>query len=211
MAEKKKAPRLYIRGIARYTKTDKAYKFDKAAKKSVPDPDGKLSIEVILDSEAAEAHQETIKNFAKEAGLKLANVKNWPFKPELDKDNDDEPTGRIVFGAWQYGKSKDGATRKMVHVDSRGKVLPSGFRLTSGSEVIIAVRPNAYKELGGGVNLYLDGVQVVKYVERDGNPGFGVVSDGEFTADDEDESDNAFTSNDSGEEADTSNDSNTDF
>lgn len=206
---KKKVEKIYIRGIARYPKTDRAYKFDKAAKRSVPDPEGKLSIEVIVDGEVAKSIEDKIKAHAKEGGLKIATVKNWPFADELDKENDDEPTGRIVFKAWQYGSNKDGTIRKMGHFDSRGKALPSTFRLTSGSEVIIAVRPNAFKELGGGVNLYLDGVQVVKYVPyQGGNPGFGAVGDGEYYADDENEGDSAaFDSNDDTEdEADNSTD-----
>lgn len=199
---KKKTEKLYLRGIARYPKTDRAYKFDKAASKSVPDPTGKLSIEVILEGDKAEPFKEKIKAYAKESGLKLATVKNWPFADELDKDNDDEPTGRVVFKAWQYGSNRDGSIRTMAHFDSQGKKLPKDFKLTAGSEVIIAVHPNAFKELGGGANLYLDGVQVVKYVERsEGNPGFGAVSDGEYVAGDEHEADDApYESDDTSED-----------
>lgn len=186
MAIKAKAPRWYIRGVARYAKTDKAYSFDKAQKKSVPDPAGKLSLEVILSEQEAAKHIANVAEFAKEQGLK--KYKNEPFAAEVDKETDEE-TGNVVFKAWQYGQSKDGSSRKMAHFDSKGKGLPSGFKLTNGSVVIMAVRPNAYKELGGGVNLYLDGVQVVKYREFDGNPGFGAVDDGEYIGGDEDEDD----------------------
>jgi hypothetical protein len=183
MTTKTKAPKLFIRGVARFPKTDKAYSYSKEQKKSIPDPKGKLSVEVIVSAEAARRFQTQIEDYAKSEGLK--KPKNWPFSAEVDKDTDEE-TGNVIFKAWQYGQSKDGAPRRMGHFDSRGKPLPSSFRLTSGSEIIIGVRPNAYKELGGGVNLYLDGVQVVRYREFDGNPGFGVVEDGDFQADDED-------------------------
>lgn len=182
---KRETKKFFIRGVARYPKTDKPYSFDKAAKKSVPDEDGKLQIEVIVPANVAEGYEKVIAEFVTEQGKKVSKLKNVPYQPEVDRDTDEE-TGNVVFKAWQYGKSKDGKVRKMGHFDGKGKPLPSDFRLTSGSEVIIAVRANLYNELGGGVNLYLDGVQVVKYREFDHNPGFGAVEGG-YEADDEDE------------------------
>lgn len=173
-----------IRGKARWPKLDQPYKYDMAAQRSVPDPDGKLSIDVIVDAGPAEKIITAIKAAAREGGL--TKVKNWPYEPETDRETGEE-TGRTIFKAWQYGKKKDGSVRKMPHWDAKVEKLPDGFRLTSGSEVIISVRPSAYKTLGGGVCLYLDGVQVVKYVEPDGNPGFTAVDDGEFYREDMDE------------------------
>lgn len=195
---KRETVKFYIRGVARYPKTDKAYSYDKAQKKSVPDPEGKLSVEVIVDPAKAEGYEAIINDFVKAQGKKPEKLKNKPFAPEVDKETDEE-TGNVVFKAWQYGQSKDGKARKMGHFDSRGKPLGGDFRLTSGSEVIIAVRANLYNELGGGVNLYLDGVQVVKYREFDGNPGFGAVDDGDFIGD-EDEGDSGSGEDTSGED-----------
>lgn len=176
MSEKYKAPRLYVRGTARFPKTDKPYTFDQAKSKSVPDPDGKYSIEVIITPAELGKHKSAIEEAARAGGLK--KVKNWPFTEEIDKDTD-EPTGNFILKASQYGKNKDGSKRKMPHVDASGApIRDPEFRLTSGSTVIIAVRPNSYKTLGGGVNLYLDGVQVVKLAEGGaGNLGFGAVEE----------------------------------
>jgi len=186
MATKIKAPRLYIRGVARYPKTDKGYTYSKKDKKSLPDPKGRMSVEVIVSAEDAAKYEATIKAYVVEAGKKPAKLKNFPFSPETDKETDEE-TGKVVFKAWQYASNKEGEPRKLGHFNAKGKPLPKGFRLSSGSEVIIAVRPNVYDELGGGVNLYLDGVQVIKFREFDGNPGFGEVEGGYLGDEDEDE------------------------
>jgi hypothetical protein len=172
------------RGIARYPKTDKAYTFDKASQRSVPDPDGKFSLEVIFEGNDADNVIALVKETAKEAGLKLANVKNWPFKPEIDSETDEE-TGRTIIKFSQSGKDKYGEAKTIRHFDARVRPLPKSFKLTSGSEVIVAYRPRAFKELGGGVSLYLDSVQVTKFVEAQAaNPGFEAQEDGfEYEAD----------------------------
>lgn len=207
---KRETKKLFIRGIARYPKTDKAYKFDQAQRKSVPDEDGKLQIEVVVKPDASDKYKGILSDFVKENGKKLEKLKNHPFKAEVDKETDEE-TGNVIFSAWQYGKSKDGKIRKMAHFDSKGKPLPSDFRLTSGSEVIIAVRANYYETLGGGVNLYLDGVQVVKYRDRDGNPGFGALDEDDgYVREDDDNASGGFADESEGTEDGEASD-NTDF
>jgi hypothetical protein len=169
-------------GQAVYPKTDRPYKYDKAAKRSVPDPDGMYKLEVALDAADAEPVIEQLKAFAKAEGLK--SVKNWPWKEEVDKDTD-EPTGRVIFKTKQYGKTREGATKRVLHADGAGRPLPKTFKLTSGSTVSVQVRPKTFKELGGGVKLSLEAIQVLRYVEYDNNP-FKAREDAEFVNEPED-------------------------
>lgn len=196
---KKPVPKFMLPdGAAVYPKTDRPYKYDKAAKRSVPDPDGMYELEVALDAADAEPVIEKLKEFAKEEGLKPSSVKNWPWKEEVDKETD-EPTGRIIFKTKQYGKTREGATKRILHVDGGGSPLPKTFKLTSGSLISVQVRPKAFKELGGGVKLSLEGIQVLRYVEYDNNP-FKAREDAEFHAEPEDEADDMpFDEEDEGE------------
>jgi hypothetical protein len=172
------------RGAAVHPKTDKPYRYDAEAERSVPDPDGAFEIKVAVSAEDAEAIQKRIKDFAKAEGLKT--VKNWPWSDEIDRDSG-EPTGRVLFKAKQYGKTKEGKAKFIAHYDSAAAPLPKDFKLTSGSEILTQVRPRAYKTLGGGVSLSLLAIQVLRYVEYNRNP-FKPQEDGEFRHEaDEDE------------------------
>jgi len=183
MSTKGKTNKLYIRGTARFPRLDQPYKFDMAKQKTVPDPEGKLEVQVIVDADAASPFIEQIEEFAKANGVK--KMKNAPYTEELDRETGEE-TGRYIFKAWQYGKTKNGANRKMPHVDARGvPIKDDDFQLTTGSEIVIACRPNAFTQLGGGVNLYLDAVQVISLMERSSDFGFDAVEDGDFVQDDD--------------------------
>lgn len=177
---KAKAPTIYIRGIALFPKLDRPYRWDDASERSVPDPDGEFSVGVIVPEDKASAIQRNVLAFAKEVMGKVP--KKVPFKPEVDKETLEE-TNNIIVTAKQYGKDRDGQLRAIPHFDSAGNALPKDFRLTGGSEVVIKVRPSTYKAQGGGVKLYLDGVQVVKYREPESRNMFAPVEDGEFTYD----------------------------
>lgn len=187
-SDKPKAPKFFIRGIARYPKTSTPYRYDKAQKKSVVDLEkGKYQLEVIVPVDEAEKFIEQIKNFAVEGGLKLKNVKNWPFKDDVD--DDDNETGFVIFKASNHATSKDGSKRTIAHFDAKAKPLGKDFKLTGGSTVIMACRPSTFKELGGGVTMYLDGVQVIKYVPYEAaNPGF-TSQEGYGSDDDDDDGD----------------------
>jgi hypothetical protein len=165
-------------GLAVYPKTDQPYRFDQKLSKSVPDPDGAFELSVSIPKADAEAVVKQLKAFAKEEGLKA--VKNWPFHDEVDRDTG-EPTGRVIFKAKAYGKTKDGRAKSVRHYDGMGRPVPAGFKLTSGSLVSVRVWPSTYTTLGGGVKLSLEGVQVLKYVEFNDSP-FKAREDAEFVA-----------------------------
>lgn len=185
MSSKATQPKLFLKGTARYPKTNTPYRYDKALKKSVVDEkEGKYTIEVVMPAPEAQSFIKAIEEVASEAGLKLKNVKNWPFKDEVDED--DNETGNVIFKASNRATTKSGEKRSIAHFDAKAKPLGKDFKLTGGSTVIVAARPSAFKELGGGVTMYLDGVQVIKYVPyAGGNPGF-TAQDGFATDDDED-------------------------
>ena len=196
----KNSEKLKLRGFAVYPKTDRPYRYDQSAGRSVVDYDnGRYELNVALSAEQAEGFQKIIKAVAKEGGLKT--VKNWPWKPEVDKDTGDE-TGRILFVAKQNAMSKDGTPKKISHYDASAERLPATFKLTTGSEVIMACRPGVYKTLGGGVTLYLDAVQVLNYVEYQGGENPFGKEDGSFVKSDDESEDEIIEENNEEENAD---------
>lgn len=209
-AEKRELVKVKVRGIARYPKLHIPYRYDKKLNKSVEDwKAGKFQIEVVVDPEntAVAKTKEDILGAAAEAGLKVKTMKNYPWKAELEKDTDEE-TGKEIFNFKMYGQSKDGSKRRVPMFDAKNNPLPRDFRLTSGSEIIVLGAANPFKELGGGVSLYLNGVQVIKYVPFvAGNPGFEEVDDGfEYDSSAIDDDEDADTSDEDGDEDEASDD-----
>lgn len=177
------------RGVAVWPKLDKPTRYDKKQKKRVIDEEeGKFEVELALEGEDAEKFQKKIKDFAVEQGLKLKSVKNWPWRDELEKETE-EPTGRVLFKFKQYATNKDGSTKRIPLWLANGKsTYPKGTKLTSGSTIKISGYGSTYTELGGGVSLFVNSVQVIKMVEYEArNPGFG-------NEDDDDEGDAPDTS-----------------
>lgn len=189
MSTKKKVTNFVLGpATARFPKLDQPYYFDNKAKKSIPDPTGQvqgsaLSTELIMTEQAAAPYIEAIKRVAEGFGLDVDDVKNWPFSKEKDKETK-KPTGNVIFKLKKHATLKDGSVNRVVFVDSKLKPLPRGFRLTSGSTVVVNGYYRPYSELGGGVSMRLDSVQVLKYAERQSNlEGFAAVEDG-FSAED---------------------------
>lgn len=168
MSSKIKSKSIFIRGIAAYPKLHKPYKWNDANERSEPNADGEYSTGVVVkNSGIADNIIASIKEWAKENNI--SKVKNFPWK-EVD--------GNMVFTGKQYGKDKDGNLKKLPKVDASGNPLPSDFLVTGGSEIVLKVRPSHYKAQGGGIKLYIDAVQVVKYVELDRDFGFDKHDDG---------------------------------
>ena len=208
---KPKGKTMKIRGAARYPKIHAPYVYIKADNKSVIDWEkGKFQLEVVMTEAAAQPYIDEVKAAAEDAGLDLDEVKNWPYKVEKDKETK-KKTGNVIFKATQYGMGQDGQKRKIPLFDSKAQPVKSDFRLTGGSTVVMAVRTNAFEQLGGGVNLYLDGVQILKHVPYEGgNPGFTAEEDGDFEAEG-DEGSNGFSDESDADEESSSQNSSTDF
>jgi len=83
--------------------------------------------------------------------------KQTPIKRELDEN--DEPTGRL------YATFKTSAKFKLGVFDEYGRVLPPDKLVGNGSKVRVSYTENQYDGFGGGINFYLNAVQVVDLVE----------------------------------------------
>ena len=77
--------------------------------------------------------------------------KGWPWKI-------DEESGNLFVRFASY--------KPVTIVDSKRQPLSAGIFPGSGSELRIAYTVNEYKGFGGGINLYLNAVQVIKLVEQ---------------------------------------------
>lgn len=91
----------------------------------------------------------------KKTGNKIS--KQTPIKRELDEN--DQPTGRWYVTFKTNDKFKPGV------FDSYGKVIPETVLIGNGSLVRVNYCENVYDAFGGGINFYLNAVQVVALVE----------------------------------------------
>ncbi len=83
--------------------------------------------------------------------------KQIPIKKELNEDN--LPTGRY------YCTFKTGAAFKPGVFDKFGQIIPETKLIGNGSKVRVNYTENVFDGFGGGVNFYLNAVQVVELVE----------------------------------------------
>jgi hypothetical protein len=83
------------------------------------------------------------------------NSKNYPF--HIDKE-----TGNLLV--------KFSSVYKPRIVDAKRNDVPEGRYPSRGSTVKVAYVANEYDGFGGGVNLYLQGIQVIELVEFERKP-----------------------------------------
>lgn len=83
--------------------------------------------------------------------------KQTPIKRELDEN--DQPTGRYYVTFKTSDKFKPGV------FDLFGKPVPETTLIGNGSKVRVSYVENTYAAFGGGINFYLNAVQVVELVE----------------------------------------------
>lgn len=83
--------------------------------------------------------------------------KQSPIKRELDQN--DQPTGRFYVTVKTSDKFKPGV------FDKHGTPLNETTLVGNGSKIRVAYIENAYTAFGGGINLYLNAVQVLELVE----------------------------------------------
>lgn len=182
MAEKKVNNKLMVRGIAAYPKTNKPVKYDQVAKRSVYDADGSYELTIIISTDQAAKLDARLRQFAAEKGLK--KIKNMPLSEQIDAEGNE--TGKWVLKAKQYGKNKDGSVKRILHVDGATRPLGKDFVLTSGSEINLDAYLTTYEQLGGGVRVNINAIQVIKYVEYEATGGFQ-PEEGAWTSDETEE------------------------
>ena len=105
--------------------------------------------------------------------IKAEGLKNSPIKHEKDKG--DKPTGRFFI------TFKTGEQFPPKVFDKHGQTIPSDVLVGNGSQVRVSYKLNQYPGFGGGLNCYLNAVQVVDLVEYSGGSaadfGFPVEED----------------------------------
>lgn len=154
---------IQIKGSAAFPKLDRPYKYDKVQKKSLPDPEGEFSVAVVVNAKEADAYIKKIDDIARAAGVNPAKAKNMPYAPETDKEG--EETGNIKFNCKGYGTRRDGTPNRIQHWTAAGKPAAKDFRLGAGSIIRVDLWAKPFKELGGGVRLNLNAVQILKAAE----------------------------------------------
>ena len=107
------------------------------------DPEGKYKVVLVLD--AADPAVEELVGKIQDA-LNEKGLENAPFK-----ETDD---------GFEFKFSS--AYRPGVF-DAHRNRIPDEIRIGSGSVGKVAYQPNVYKGFGGGINLYLKGVQVLEF------------------------------------------------
>jgi len=93
----------------------------------------------------------------KATGEKKPLEKQIPIKMDLDAD--DNPTGRFYATFPTSDKLKPGL------FDKYNRPLPDGVSIGNGSKVRVNYSPNVFDAFGGGINFYLNAVQVLELVE----------------------------------------------
>ena len=91
----------------------------------------------------------------KKTGESIARQQS--IKKEFDAN--DQPTGRY------YVTFKTSDKFKPAVFDRHGQLIPPEILVGNGSKVKVAYTENLYEAFGGGINLYLNAVQVIELVE----------------------------------------------
>jgi len=173
MEEKKRERKVTPIGEAKWAHLHKP----KAPYKDKGDP--KYQIDVVFDPKTPEWNT-WAKNLSE--AVKKIGGKQSPLKKELD-DND-EPTGRYYVTFKTSDKFKPSVFDKGGH-------LLQDVKIGNGSKVRVAYLENEYESFGGGINLYLNAVQVMELLEFQSMSasgyGFEIESSDEFPVDPENE------------------------
>lgn len=121
----------------------------------------------------------------------------------IETDEDGEETGNVVFKLRVKNKiTRKGELwdRRPAQFDARGKPIRNPKRVGGGSELIVSFEVYLWQTPTGGKGMSLqpEAVQIISLEEYDGTKsadsyGFGAVEDGDYVADDDDDTGNGFT------------------
>lgn len=148
------------------------------------------AIEAMATAEFQRAKAEE-KNPQKRAKIKLADL---PVQAELDDEGAE--TGNLLFnfGMTASGVSKKTGqpwTRRPALFDAKGKPLPKGAKIGSGSTLKVAytMSPFTTGAVGSGVSLRLEAVQVLELRQfgEQSASGYGFGEEEGYTASEDDE------------------------
>lgn len=131
-------------------------------------PEGDYKVELKLDPNDPEVEKfidglaDDVKAYFTEAAKKdkskagLAKTARVPVHADVERDTGQE-TGLVVV------KFKSGFKPGLF--DSMGSPIVDDIKVGSGSIIRVAFTKNFYDAFGGGMNLYLQQVQIIKFVE----------------------------------------------
>jgi len=146
--------------IAKYPRIDQTYKWNDEAQNFLPcdrsDNDGAYSMSFVMDVNQAK----NLKNQMQAAWNKAFPKDKKDFKHNL-KPTEEE--GQYEFKAKIKGSYGGQLVDPIRQYDAKNELYPAGFKLTTGSEVNIAVTLHANNNpVFKGVSLRLKAVQVLK-------------------------------------------------
>lgn len=110
-------------------------------------------------SEWAKKVMDKLRDLPEQIDKRTGNLlpKQSPIKRELDEA--EQPTGRFYVTFKTSDKFKPGL------FDRFGKTIPENILIGNGSLVRVSYIENIYTAFGGGINFYLNAVQVAELVE----------------------------------------------
>lgn len=97
-----------------------------------------------------------------------------------------EPTGRFVVSAWTGTTNKDGSHKVVKTYNAKGAQVALGSKVIGeGSRGRLGVAAQVYENGPNiGLTLYLNGIQLTKFVEFTGGGSFDAVDEDGWTGDD---------------------------
>jgi hypothetical protein len=164
-------------GTAVYPKLHKAYKWDDASERSLPNPDGDLTTRLRLSNKDAQGLLNDIKTAIKDSGVK---PKHLPYEDEVV---DGKKTGNVLIKLKAYGKTKEGEINKIKFYDSAGTPLRGVINVTPGSTIALQGWISVAKM---GARMNIRECQIIDLAEMQGE-GFAAHAGGSFKADDLDD------------------------
>lgn len=126
-------------------------------------PDGIYRIDLLLDPKANEKDKEFLSMLKSLMPKKRDKIElHAPFRADIDPETD-QPTGKWVVHFASKFKPKQ--------FDSKGNKIENDDKImANNSEIKVSFVPNTYKNIAGkdGLNLYLQAVQIFKFIEWHG-------------------------------------------
>lgn len=124
-------------------------------------PEGVYKVTLVLDP-SDEEHKKflgSLKLLVEDAKTQLKQkVVHPPWKPQKNEEG-------INTGLYEVTFKSSFAPRVF---DAVGNKINGDLNVGNGSVVRVSYRPNIYKGMGGGVNLYFQGIQIIDLVEYSG-------------------------------------------
>jgi len=145
------------------------------------------SLYLKTDSDGCKALKKLIDDFWAENKPKGAKCKSLGYRVAQEKnvDGEYEDTDETAFNFWTGTTYKDGNTRTIDVYNAKGsKVSLGGKKIGNGSKGAISGTMAIYDNgpAARGVTLYLNAIQLTKFVEFSTDAGFGSQDDAEEDA-----------------------------